>query len=77
MKITSKVMQNPTTRLGLLFNCRRVSFTGIFPLLVFYARIDQGIKKIHRQIDNQKDNYDCQDTSLDDRNVALENGIDQ
>jgi hypothetical protein len=39
MKITIMVMHAPTTRLGLFFNFRMVSFTRIFPLPVFYAGI--------------------------------------
>ena len=65
------------SKLGLFFNFRMVSFTRIFPLLVFYAGIYYGIKKVNRQIDNQENNNDNQDTSLGDRNIPQEDGIDQ
>lgn len=77
MRITIRVMKKPINRLGLFFNFRMVSFTRVFPLSVFYTGIYEGIKKVHRQIDNQENNNDNQNTSLGDRNIPLEDGIDQ
>jgi len=77
MRITIMVMQAPATRLGLFFNFRMVSFTNVLSLLVFYAGVYEGIKKVYRQIDNQENDNDNQNTPLSDRNIPLEDGIDQ